>query len=72
VRWRPQPRKRVGFKDAFKKAGDFAFDGAQSDPWGGAPLIATVVFGIWWRVAGIPQPKADEPEPSSPDSKLSD
>jgi hypothetical protein len=69
VRWRPYPRKRVGFREALKTAEEkpYVVWSAQRDVIPGTTPIEAYVLAIWWRVAGIPQRKAEDREPPSPD-----
>jgi hypothetical protein len=46
-------RRRVSLKESFKLAGSAASGGSDID----TSLLATIVFGIWWWIAGVPKDK---------------
>jgi hypothetical protein len=48
-------RRRVSLRESFKIAGKAAFQGEGSSPYGEiVSLMATVAFGIWCWIAGVP------------------
>jgi hypothetical protein len=60
-------RHRVGLIKSFKAAGKASL--GASDAGGDSALWATVIFGIWWWIRGVPPgDPADEPE-SPPEPK---
>jgi hypothetical protein len=54
-----RPRKRVSLRESFKIAGRGSLEGGDSVPLE-ASLGATILFGIWWWIAGVPVNKNDK------------
>jgi hypothetical protein len=52
-------RRRVSLLESFKLAGRAGLKAPDSTA-GDASLIATIVFGIWWWVAGVPLDEEDK------------
>jgi hypothetical protein len=56
-------RRRVGLAKSFKAAGKASLGASGAE--GDSALWATVIFGIWWWIRGVP-PGDPMGEPDSP------
>jgi hypothetical protein len=54
-------RRRVSVRESFKIAGKAAFQ-ADDMTGGEGSLLGTIVFGIWWWIAGVPTKRDDDEE----------
>lgn len=50
-------RRRVSLRESLKIAGKAALQGADYPGSEVVALMATIVFGVWWWIAGVPAGK---------------